>query len=114
MIINQEAIGNCVVLRPRSRTIDAASAADFKNSAIHILNSGTRNLVVDLSEVEFIDSSGLGALVCIYKHIGTQGSLAISGVMPAVERMFRMTRMDRVFRLCPSVEAAVNPAPVMA
>jgi anti-sigma B factor antagonist len=112
MIVTLEAIANYVVVHVKGKKIDAAGAVDFKNSVTGLVDGGSRNLVLDLSEVDFIDSSGLGAIVGVLKHIGQQGNLMISGATPAVERMFKMTRMDKVFRLYPDVTSALSPSAV--
>jgi anti-sigma B factor antagonist len=110
MIVIPEEKANSVVVHVKGKKIDAASAVEFKNSVAGIVDKGSRNIVLDLSEVDFIDSSGLGALVGVLKHIGHQGSLLISGATPGVERVFKLTRMDKIFRLYPNVDAALVPA----
>jgi anti-sigma B factor antagonist len=64
--------------------------------------------VLDLSGVEFVDSSGLGAIVSCLKRLGPRGSLAIAGAQGSVQRLFTLTRMDRVFPLHETVDAAVD------
>jgi hypothetical protein len=51
----------------------------------------------DMSEVEFLDSSGLGAVVAARKLLGMDQHLALAGLQPAVEKVLRLTHMDRVF-----------------
>ena len=58
--------------------------------------------------MEFLDSSGLGAVVGSMKQLGRSRRLDLAGLTPTVEKVFRITRMDRVFRIFPSVEAAVE------
>ena len=60
-----------------------------------------------LSGVDFVDSSGLGAIVSCLKRLGPRGNLAIAGAKGAVSRLFTLTRMDKVFTLHDSVDAAV-------
>ncbi len=61
-------------------------------------------LVVDLSQVPFIDSNGLVALVSGQKAMRQQdGELILSGVKPQVMRVFQLTRLDRVFTFVDSV-----------
>jgi anti-sigma B factor antagonist len=49
--------------------------------------------------VDFIDSSGLGAIVSALKTIGRNGDLVLCGIKETVMSLFRLTRMDRVFRI---------------
>lgn len=58
-------------------------------------------VLLDLSEVEFLDSSGLGAVVAARKHLGADRTLALAGLQPAVEKVMRLTHMDRVFPIYP-------------
>ena len=53
--------------------LDAAGAEDFKAALRDEIDGGATQIVLDLSEVEFMDSSGLGALVACLKHMGEQG-----------------------------------------
>lgn len=63
-------------------------------------------LVLDLSRVSFMDSTGLGALVSLLKMLGGNGAMAVAGVQPPVRKLFEMTRLDSLFRLTPDVEEA--------
>lgn len=66
-------------------------------------------VVLDLSDVTFLDSSGLGALVAAMKLIAPQ-RLDLAGLTPNVARVFRLTRMDTVFVIHPTAaEAAGAP-----
>ncbi len=87
--------------------LDASLAADFKHEMIEMIDSGQRRLVLDLSAVNFIDSSGLGAIVAVLKHLGHDGSLVVSGLRHNTLAMFRLTRMDHVFSLFDETADAV-------
>ena len=63
-------------------------------------------VILDLSHVEFLDSSGLGAVVGSMKQLGRARKLDLAALTPTVEKVFRITRMDRVFRIFPTIEAA--------
>ena len=64
-------------------------------------------IVIDLAETSFVDSSGLSALISIIKRMGPRGGLAIAGAKGSVQSLFALTRMDRVFPMHDTVEAAV-------
>jgi len=73
-------------------------AEEFKRILTDEIEGGTRKLIVDLSECEFIDSTFLGALVVSLKKItALSGDLKLIGFQPAVHSMFELTRMHRVF-----------------
>jgi anti-sigma B factor antagonist len=87
--------------------IDAAVAIEFKDAMRAETDSGPETVVLDLSKVEFIDSSGLGAIVAAMKHMGKERRLALAGLTPTVERVFKLTRMDSVFSVFPTLEGAL-------
>jgi anti-sigma B factor antagonist len=64
--------------------------------------------VLDLSKVEFIDSSGLGAIVSSLKRMGGRGELVVCGLREPTMTLFRLTRMDRVFQVFDSEQQAVS------
>ena len=67
------------------------------------------SLVLDLSQVQYIDSGGLGALVAVLTSArASGGDLRLTGVNERVSRVLKTTRLDRVFRIHSSVEVAVN------
>ena len=63
--------------------------------------------MLDLAGVTFIDSSGLGALVGSLKAMGKEGDFVLSGAKAAVAGVFRLTRMDKVFRMYETADDAV-------
>jgi anti-sigma B factor antagonist len=99
---------NILVVRVDEKRIDASKAPAFKDEMTRCIESGQHQIVLDLSQVDFIDSSGLGALVSCLKRLGPRGSLAVAGATGAVSRLFSLTRMDRVFALHPNVDSAVE------
>ena len=99
---------NVLVVRVEEKRIDASKAPAFKDQMTQYIEAGRNQIVLDLSQVDFIDSSGLGAIVSCLKRLGPRGSLAVAGATGAVSRLFTLTRMDRVFALHPNVDSAVE------
>lgn len=87
--------------------IDAAVAIEFKDKMREETASGEPRVILDLSNVDFIDSSGLGAVVAAMKQMGQGRKLDLAGLTSNVEAVFRLTRMDTVFRLYATVEDAL-------
>jgi anti-sigma B factor antagonist len=106
MQLNVSQAGNNTVVAVISPRLDASVAPQFKTEMTDIVNGGAKNLVLDMSSVKMIDSSGLGTLVTILKLLGGQGSIVIRGATPSVLGLFKLTRMDRVF----TIEAAAAAA----
>lgn len=88
--------------------IDAAMAIQFKEDMRAETENEVRRVILDLSSVEFIDSSGLGAIVASMKQLGDGRRLDLAGLQPVVEKVFRLTRMDTVFRLFTSLDDALS------
>lgn len=96
-----------IVLEDR---IDAATAIQFKEKMRGLTKDGPARVVLDLARVQFLDSSGLGAIVAVKKLLGPDRSLELAGLTPTVEKVFRLTRMDSIFTVHPSLEVAVSHA----
>ncbi len=88
--------------------IDAAVALAFKDQMRSQTEDGPDTVVLDLQQVQFVDSSGLGAIVASMKAMGQGRTLALAGLNPTVDKVFRLTRMDSVFRMYPTLEDALN------
>jgi len=107
MNITEEIHGDVLVLRLAEPRLDASRAPALREELIRRVEAGRDRIILDLSATEFMDSSGLGALVSCLKRMGTRGTLGIAGAQGAVARLFTLTRMDRVFALHPTVDAAL-------
>jgi len=88
--------------------IDAAVAIQFKDAMRTETAEGPDHIILDLSAVDFIDSSGLGAIVATMKQLGNGRKLDLAGLTPAVDKVFRLTRMDSVFRLYATLNSALE------
>jgi anti-sigma B factor antagonist len=80
--------------------LDAATARDFKNEFLGHWQPATRRLTINLSHVDFLDSSGIGALLSLYKRLpAPNASVRLLNVKPAVQSVFELMRMHRVFEI---------------
>jgi anti-sigma B factor antagonist len=100
--------GDVIIVKPNSTRLDAVVATQFRNELIDRITSNTDTLLIDLSDVEFIDSSGLGALVSGRKMLDASHRMALCSVNPRLENLFRVTRMDRVFEFYESCDQALQ------
>lgn len=101
-------VGKAKVITVDEPRIDAAVAVRFKDSLKELAGNRPKQVVLDLSKVEFVDSSGLGSIVGSMKTLGRSRRLDLVGLTPAVAKVFRMTRMDSVFHIFDTVEDAVE------
>ena len=73
------------------------------------MDAGARNVVVDLGRVDFLDSTGLGVLVGAMKRLRVaHGSFGLVCSKEPLLKIFRITALDQVFPIYPSVEAATG------
>lgn len=106
MLTVQEMDSAGAVIAPDVSRLDAASSIKLREEVFPMVDKSLSRLILDLKSVDFVDSSGLGVMVGLLKKIGTQGDLIICNLQPSVAATFKLSRMDRVFRICPDVDAA--------
>ena len=106
-ITEQRSDGLCV-MRPMRARLDASTASELREALIARINQGEQKIILDLSEVSFMDSSALGALIAAAKRLGPTGTIAIAALNNSVAKLFSVTRMDRVFSINASVPDAVK------
>lgn len=86
--------------------LDAAAAPALRAEIEASLDHSPDRVLIDLSQVEFIDSTGLGVLVMLLKRMNSGGKIAVLGAKAPVRRLFQITRLDSLFALCDSDEDA--------
>ena len=90
-------------------SVDASTTQQARDVFTALLNRGKRHFIIDLSGVEFIDSSGLGALVGFFKKVRVgEGDVKLAGPSDSIVKIFQLTRLDKVFAMFPTREAALN------
>ena len=99
MKLSTQAEDNTFVITVMEDRIDAAVALAFKEAMRSHAEQAAETFVLDLANVNFIDSSGLGALVGTMKHFAPERKLLLAGMTAPVEKVFELTRMDTVFRM---------------
>lgn len=90
--------------------IDLATAPQLRRSIHDLIDGGHRQVAVDLTDVEFMDSTGLGVLIGSLKRLNEDGgNLVLTGLRPAVSRVFEITGLDRIFTVHDSVANLGGP-----
>ncbi|MCE6952496.1 STAS domain-containing protein [Cereibacter sphaeroides] len=107
MNLEAEARGDLLVVRVQEERIDAAAAIQFKDRMRELVQAPGSRVLLDLSRVTFLDSSGLGAVVSVMKLLGPDRRLELAALGPVVQKVFRLTRMDRVFTIHDQVSDAL-------
>ena len=107
MNISTEDRDGRTIVSLREERLDALNSGELRDYLLGLLEESGKQLVVDLSGVSFIDSSGLGALLSGYKNANLRsGWFVLAGLQPRVQSMFELTRLHRVFEIFPTVDAA--------
>jgi anti-sigma B factor antagonist len=89
--------------------LNARSAEDAKQTFRDLVEQGTAQVIVDLENVPFIDSSGLAALVSGLKTLGGEAAnLKLASPQSQARLLFELTMFDRVFEIHDSVDDALN------
>lgn len=109
MEIRTELTEGISVLFVMEDRLDANNSEELKAELRRLFESGTKDLVIDLKQILFIDSSGLGVLVSGYKNASIlHGSLKLSNLQSQVKSMFELTRLHRVFDIFITVDEALQ------
>jgi len=91
---------NIIIINiPKEFVVD--EVATFRIKINKLMEEGPKEFIFNFSECDFIDSTGLGALVAIYKKCTEEGGkMKLKSLKPEVEKLFKLTRLDKVFEIC--------------
>lgn len=88
--------------------IDVFSSPRLREMLLDVIENGGLHLVVDLGDVTFLDSTGLGVLVGIFHRLrGRSGTMSFVGANDRVRRVFHVTQLTKIFVLYDSLEDAI-------
>jgi len=109
MEIAMEEINGIRVVHPEGPRLDAAAAPKLKSDMIDIITHGATRIIVDLSRIDFMDSTGLSSLMSTMKTLAGQGEIVLCGVSEKLRKLFSITKLDRgVFRIFDNRAEALN------
>lgn len=108
MTISTEQINDVVIAKLRGKALDASNSREFKAAATPLLVLKVK-LVLNLEDIDFIDSTGLGALVsCLREAHSSEGEIKLCGLTKRVRALFELVRMHRVFEIFNNPLEATN------
>ena len=110
MQIEDRREGEVLIVKPMESALDAYAATSFRERMADYIQQGNRQIVLDMTEVDFLDSTGLGAIVSSLKRLEGNGTMVICHAGEMVMDVFRLTRMDRVFPIVGTSAEAVSTA----
>lgn len=109
MEIVEEIIDDIVIEIINAERATLKESSHLKNMIYEKIDKGYKNVIIDLSKVDFIDSTFLGVIVNALKKVaGLGGDLKLVGFKPAVRSMFELTRLFRVFDTYSELQDAIR------
>ena len=109
--LNQQPVGEGRIVVAVHGAVDLFAAPELKRRLIDVVNRGAREIILDLSATDFLDSTGLGALLTAYKRLsGRGGRLVVVPGSTSISRVFEITGLDSIFEFADSREAAITEA----
>lgn len=100
---------NFAVLTLGEENLNSSIAPQFKSDLIVLSNEGIPNLVLDLSQVKYVDSSGLSAILTGHRLWKVNGNFVIAGeLQPMVKKLIEISRLDSIITMLPTVADAVD------
>lgn len=108
MEISHHERNDALIIRLDFDSLDAKRVPEFKEKALQILNESNKTKVVfDLEQLQFIDSSGLGAFLSLMRQLNTRGiHLALSSMSKPVKTIFELVSMQKIFDCYETIDKA--------
>jgi len=107
MELTCEHSGDVTIVVLAGAQLDASTAAEFKHDIAPVLDTYAQ-VVFDLCQLEFVDSSGLGALLSCLRQVHTRGGeLKLCGMSKPVRALFELVRVHRIFHIFDTQEEAI-------
>ncbi len=98
---------NGMVFLSIAGNLDNNQKGQFQETYLQLLKKNTRYFILDMSEMNFVDSSGLGALVGFLKKIrAVNGKLKLCGLVDSVKETFSLTCLDKIFDIHNNMDEA--------
>lgn len=100
---------NHTLIQVLSDKLDTHIAPAIKSELVLIAGNGEKNIIIDLSNCKYCDSSGLSAILVANRLCkNAKGSFVLSGLQTAVERLISISQLDTVLNITNNVDEAVE------
>ncbi len=108
LAITTRSVNNYMVVAVAGE-IDIFTAPQLREKLVELVDAGERLIVVDLLQVDFLDSTALGVLVGIHRRLSPEGgALKLVCTKPHILKMFRISGLDQTFPISPTVDSAAS------
>lgn len=89
--------------------LNSVIAPGLKSEFVFLRNEGVKNLIFDLADVKYVDSSGLSAILTANRLWKDYGSFILTGVAhPSVQKLITISRLETILTIIPSLEEAID------
>jgi anti-anti-sigma factor len=107
MNLDIESLGDTMIVRVKERELTYPLLADFYARATALIDSGARELVINLSQVRYLDSASLGCLMDISRNISARnGMVKLVGLQDRVAALASMVGLNTRMEILPGNESA--------
>lgn len=109
MKLSIEKKDRCTLITLHEEKLVSSVAPELKAQIVHLFNQGEKNLVLDLKETKFVDSSGLSAILVgnrLCKSVS--GHFIISGLQAPVKKLIAISQLDGVLSIVPKAGEAMD------
>lgn len=98
-----------VVVKTKVEKLDALHAPELKSELVILNKSGNKNIILDMSETRYCDSSGLSAVLVANRLCRDQnGTFVLCGLQSAVQKLITISQLDSVLKITPTLNEAVD------
>jgi anti-sigma B factor antagonist len=109
MTIKNELIDDILVFSVEIKRATVDTADLLREKLIKIVKEGSTKVIIDMSQIEFTDSTFLSSLLAGWKQASmNNGDIKLAGLRPAVRYVFKITRLDEVFDIYENTAAAIE------
>ncbi|NNM94090.1 MAG: STAS domain-containing protein [Bacteroidia bacterium] len=109
MVLQIEKQKDCIVVKINSEKLDSLIAPELKAELVNINSEGAKNIILDMSDTRYCDSSGLSAILVgnrLCKQSG--GSLVITGMKESVKKLILISQLDHILNTAGTVEEGIS------
>jgi anti-anti-sigma factor len=97
------------VFQLMEENLNSIMAPDVKSEFVFLRNEGVKNLILDLSVVKYVDSSGLSAILTANRLWNGYGTFIVTGATnPAVEKLIEISHLESILTLIPTLEESID------
>ena len=109
MNLQLEKKSNYTLIRPKVEKLDSNVAPHLKSELVILNSSGVKNIIIDLTEVRYCDSSGLSAILVANRLCrNSKGSFVLTGVQEAVKKLITISQLDSILTITISADEATD------